>query len=282
MDSQVSEVGKLGSVINQITKTEFFFEQLSASYLTKHFGPNFLLECLGAFEIGLLFFRLKKFFAAPSRLYHSEAHVDERLEGNKEQLKNTFSYKQMKVTATPEEIQDLKKQIKELLGKIRDAKPFSGFNYGFKDQLNRSEKQFGLIRKLPADIEEENKIESKNFAPYRVGELLHLIRPVVYCFAQIFFGQKSYKPYFISLAIDIIRLILQSRLKFTSLSDLQEFKKRNKDIIINYLLRNPVYTEIVRNRILDPLLDRLFPRLTFIKKIIIYIIEIRSSLSLLM
>jgi len=282
MDSQTTEVTKLSNIIRELSRAEFILEQFGAARIAESLGPKVLLEFLGVFEIGLLYFKLKKYFASNSRIYLSEPQSDEKLSKQKEDLTNVFSYQQMKVKTTSEEVQDLKQSIKDLLKRIRDSKPFSGFNRGYQDQLKRSSKGFGLIGKLPMELEEESKIEEKNHSPQRVAELLFLIRPVVYCFSLVYFSQKSYKPYLISLVIDLIRLVLQSKMKFTNIAEIQEFKKRNKDLIINYLLRNPVYSQIIRKRILDPLLDRLFPRFTFIKTIIIYLLEIRSSLSMLM
>lgn len=188
------------------------------------------------------------------------------------------------MTLTQQEAQNLKKRMKDLLERIRDAKGFSGYNRGFRDRLKRNDKYFGLIGKLPVSIEEESEICEKRIVANQIAMLLHLIRPVVYCFSQLYFSQRSYKPYFISIMIDIIRLLLleQSRIKFTSLFELQEFKKMNKDILINYLLQRPFYTEMLRNKILDPLLDCQFPKLPFVGKIIIYLFELRSSRSLLM
>lgn len=278
----IDEVSKLNFLINQISKTEFFFEQISTTYISKNFGPNFLLESLSLFELCLLFYKMKKYIISDSLLYVSEPQTDLKLDTEEKEVLSLFSYKLAKVNVAENNTIDFRKQIKSLLEKMRTRKPGSNFNRGLQESLLRCGKRIGLIRKLPIVMAEEDKLMRTYTAKYRVAEALYLTRPVIYCFCQIFFGQRSYKPYLISLLIDLVRLILESRVKFRTTAELNEFKKRNRDLIINYLLRNPFYIEILRNRILDPLLDKLFPRFTFIKKIIIYIFEIRSSLSILM
>lgn len=276
------KLSNLSYLIKQISKIEFFVEQVTSNYFTDSLGPNFLLEALSIFELGLLFYKLKKYFASKSQLYTTGNPVDVKLLEQEERIKGLFSYRDTKVCVTPEEEQELKKKIKATLEKMREAKTLSHFNQGFQEQPKRNQKMQALLSKLPMDVKEETELVDKFFAPIRLAEILNITRPYIYCFAQIYYNQMSWKPYFISLFIDILRLVLQSCIKFTNSAELQEFRRRNKDLIMNYVLRNPFYAEILRKRMIDPLLDRLFPKLPIVKKIIIYAIEIRSSLSFLM
>lgn len=116
-----------------------------------------------------------------------------------------------------------------------------------------------------------------------IGEILNLLRPLIYCFTMIIFGVDSYKPYFISLAIDIIRLLLHRKVELHDPKEAQELKSRKINLLINYLIRNPVYGKILKPRIIEPLLQKIFPgRLSFLRTIALYFIEFRCSLSLLM
>ena len=117
----------------------------------------------------------------------------------------------------------------------------------------------------------------------RIGEFIHIIRPVIYCLAMIVFKPTSFKPYFISLGLDLLRLLFQRNIEFYDPKEMEEFKMRIKEAVFNYLLRNPFYNKILKTKILVPVLDKIFGgRLEFLKKIIISIIEVRTSYSLLM
>ncbi len=59
-------------------------------------------------------------------------------------------------------------------------------------------------------------------------------------------------------------------------------KERLRSAIIAYALRNPFYSEFLRAKFVDPILDILFGKTSKIAKLIIYLIEIRSSRSLLL
>ena len=274
---------KLNSMISNISKTEFFVEQISAAYINKTLGPNFLLEILSIFELGLLFYRIKKFVMSNTRRYLSLCKTHTQLfqkASEEKDDKDVFSYKNLKVTTSPDEASDLKRKIKALVSKIEGEKPTEGFNQKFAEELSRSGKVLGITTQLP--INDENSLTERQLLIQQIAEGLHLIRPAIYCFSQLFFQQMSYKPYLISFFIDLSRLLLELKTGPWSLERFKEFKRRNIEIFLNYLLRNPFYTEIFRNRFLDPLLDRFFPNLPFLKKLIIYIIEVRSSLSVLM
>lgn len=44
--------------------------------------------------------------------------------------------------------------------------------------------------------------------------------------------------------MDMIRLYLQRKVLFYNAAEKEEFIKRNKSIVLNYLLRNPFYNNV--------------------------------------
>lgn len=57
--------------------------------------------------------------------------------------------------------------------------------------------------------------------------------------------------------------------------------QRIRSVVTKYILRNPFYTQIFKAKVLLPLLGLLFKQNSFIARAIIYLIELRSSISLL-
>ena len=97
-----------------------------------------------------------------------------------------------------------------------------------------------------------------------MGELVFTLRPVVYCFLLRRFGVRSYLPYLISLLLDLVRLLLQKNIRFYRQEEKDEFIHRNKELLICYLLRNPVYEGLVK-RVIQKVLNKLVPqRLSFV------------------
>jgi len=191
-------------------------------------------------------------------------------------------FKEKDPTIKITDVEKLKSKLAKTLDRIKATEP-QFKNPVFNDHFARSNKDMNILSNLP--IPEKIKapiINSKFLKRIRLGEAIHMIRPLIYCLAQIVFGIDSYKPYFISLVLDIIRIILHWKVEFYDPREIDELRLRKKDIIINYLLRNPFYSHILKSKIIIPVLNKIFPKSEFIKKMIIYIIEIRSSISLLM
>jgi len=277
-----SSVEKINSILTGATRAEFFIEQILSHY---NMGSTFILECLGVVEIFKLYFKFKKYIESRDRIMPSEElpiPKENPEEKKTEKHIEKLFFKPKDPTLKINDIEKLKEKLSKSLKRIR-ATEIQYRNPIFNENFGRTDKDMNIISNLP--IPEKIKtaaINSKGIKRIRLAELIHMIRPLVYCLCQIHFGANSYKPYFVSLVLDIIRMILQWKIEFYDPKEIAELRLRKKDIIINYLLRNPFYTEILKNKILIPLLDKLFPKFQFLKKIIIYIIEIRSSLSLLM
>jgi hypothetical protein len=61
-----------------------------------------------------------------------------------------------------------------------------------------------------------------------LGELLYLLRPLVYIISLWVYGAKSYKSWVISLVIDLIRIVLQRNIKVRNIGEKMELENRNK------------------------------------------------------
>jgi len=171
----------------------------------------------------------------------------------------------------------LKKKLKQSLDCIKTIDK-AKFNAYYFECLKRSGKTQNSLSSLPIPTEFK---EIPWSLKVKLGEGLYMIRPLVYCLTKIYFGETSFKPYLVSLMIDVVSCLMQWKMQFVDEMEYNEITTRTRDRFMKYIWRSPVYN-LWKMKILIPLLDKLFPKFGFIKKVIIYIIEIRSSLSLLM
>ena len=158
------------------------------------------------------------------------------------------------------------------------------FNEEYEEIYPRTKKTVKQISTLP--IPEEMFLKNKNVEAENVkiwlGELIYIFRPILYCFSLLFFKYSSYKPYFISLFLDIFRMILQRNIRFHWKEERNEFAKRNYDLIFNYCFRNPIYNKLIKGKLLNPFLSKIFRNFIVFKKFLFWIAELRLSLCFLM
>ncbi len=114
------------------------------------------------------------------------------------------------------------------------------------------------------------------------AEILYIVRPLIHCLALRFYGQNSWTPYIISLLVDLLRMLLEINFKFTQRSQREEFNYRNHTGLLNYLMRNPFYSSVLKGKILEPLFDKIFGKKSILKWLFFLIIEMRCCLSTLM
>jgi len=74
----------------------------------------------------------------------------------------------------------------------------------------------------------------------KVGELLHVCQPVAHLMALGVFGEKSWKPFLLSLAMDGSSHTLHGNTKSMTEAEQKEIVRRRFGLI-NYLLRSPFY-----------------------------------------
>ncbi len=270
---------KMNTVLNGISRAEFFFEQILAHY---KIGPEFILECLSLFEILKLFYKFKKYVESRDRIFISPEIA---LEDNAEQTKKEDHLQKLffeeKEEAKSINTETAKEKLSKILERIKNQGNRSEGPL-FTDSLNRTTKNMNILSNLPIPRQIKSPLLNRDLKKIRLGEAIHLVRPLIYCLAQIYYGTNSYKPYIISLILDLIRLLLQMKTECYDPKELEEFKLRKKDIVINYMLRNPFYTKILKEKIVVPIMDKLFPGIPFLNKVVLYLLEVRSSLSLLL
>ena len=272
--------------INNTARAEFLFEQFSLYFFQKHFRASAMLEALGVFEFFLFYNKLKKYMASGTLMYHAESEDKEFVKNHQslEAIKTAFSYRDAKVVVHKSQRNDLKQKIRNTLSRIKETTSVDSLRSNIQRNLIQTHQQFVHPSIMPVDgfnTTSKNKL-SGSLIRFKMGELIYLLRPLIHCCALIVSSNHSYKPYLISLVMDLLRLVLQWDKKLETKADQHEFKRRNIELVVNYLLRNPFYTEVLREKILDPVLDKLFPKIPLLKRLIIYGLEMRSSLTALM
>lgn len=173
-----------------------------------------------------------------------------------------------------------KRKLEHILDSLENCK----FNQGYEELFPRTKKIVPQISTMPIpnEILHKNKNDESENLKIWLGEIIYIFRPLVYCFSLLFFRYSSYKPYIISLFLDVLRIILQKNINFYWKNERSEFIKRNYDLLFNYCFRNPIYSKIVKNKFLNPILSLFLGNFTFLKKIFFWIIELRLALCFLM
>ncbi|CAD8057577.1 unnamed protein product [Paramecium sonneborni] len=167
------------------------------------------------------------------------------------------------------------KSAQEQLHKQKQFLP--EFNQGQYDIIG--DKQIPIIKTLPIPNNlKKREYESQiNLLRIQIGEILFLLRPIIYCSFILKFGTQSYSPYLISLSLDILRFLIQFKIQIFRKSQKEELQLRVKDTIICYLLRNPFYTQILKQKCLNKILGLFIKEENLLYQLIIGLLDLRSS-----
>ncbi|XP_065912076.1 peroxisomal membrane protein PEX16-like isoform X2 [Dysidea avara] len=95
-----------------------------------------------------------------------------------------------------------------------------------------------------------------------ISECLHCCRPLIHLFSMFVFGQKSWKPWLISMVIDIINLQSFQRVTKLTSSEKSEVLRRRL-LLLLYLLRSPFYDNVTKEKLLG-VLKSVLSRIPFI------------------
>ncbi|XP_054154210.1 peroxisomal membrane protein PEX16-like [Oppia nitens] len=84
-----------------------------------------------------------------------------------------------------------------------------------------------------------------------IGEILHILKPVLHLTSLAGFGPKSWTPYLLSLGLDVtsLRLLSNPPNKMWNLNERIELTQRSFSLLL-YLMRSPFYDNHTKERIL--------------------------------
>lgn len=177
----------------------------------------------------------------------------------------------------PKEIKGTRNDMERLLEEIK-TKAYEGYHHSVgMTETTSTGKKISLRSNLPLppqfSLQRITSFET-------LGELIHLLRPLVYIIALWVYGPRSYKSWVISLVLDLVRIVLQRNMKVRDINEKSELDSRNRIMIMKMLFRNPFYESIFKPKIVLPLLARFFKTDGWITKIIMSLMEMRASVSL--
>jgi len=121
--------------------------------------------------------------------------------------------------------------------------------------------------------EDERKRKPDFVASLLAGEILHLIRPLVYLLAALRFGRNSWKPFLMSLGVDL--LSRRASGSGRTAEEKQEASKRLWALLL-YLLRPPFCNKVLI-RVLHAICGKVMPCLPQIPNAIVGILESYSN-----
>ena len=257
--------------ISFISKAQFIFEQGFQFLFKDQKDEKFLIESLLILETAKTSFKLKKFFESKGLKYITET--------TNSHLTSTDSEKSENQEEKVENVQFLRKLLTQLQNETKEK---TIYNSEYSETLLRTQKKMRILNSLPIPPDMLQRTNIKSIEIF-LGEIIYIIRPLIYCLMLRIFGTKSYKAYLLSLLLDILRIFLQQNVRFYTKSEKSEYIFRIKELLLCYILRNPFYSNILKTRLLLPFLNLVLgKRFEFLKSIIIYFVEVRSCYSLLM
>ena len=176
------------------------------------------------------------------------------------------------------------KYINSLTNSDNIILPFQGNLFlPIKEKINNTKYKNKFIDELILENKEEKMISKINI--YYIGEILYLIRPIIYISLLIIFNDNKIIPFIINIVMDIV--IYFSRIEInkenyknfginflTQKIHFLEMHFRNKNYFV-YLFREPLFSYIIM-----PLTQKIFnflPIPKFIVNIIMNILENFSS-----
>lgn len=185
--------------------------------------------------------------------------------------------------ARPHDEQTIKSFLKGPISRLTDklVKVKSLVLEGQKKWFESSEKLPNSTTKLrfPKYIKlHPEKVEKAVSKRQLFSEMVFILRPIVYCYAIKVFGVKSWKPYFLSAIIDAVWLIIKLSHKGLSTLGNSEVQNRVTSALFNYLLRNPFFEVVLRDRLFTPVLTKTFGEGS-VKEWILRLLDFKSSLA---
>lgn len=274
----------LDKLLISFSGCEFLLEVgLKFIYPARYQQKN-ILEYLSIFELLKFFLRYLKFEKNNSRkIFISErtTFLDKSdISPRQLDFEELFNFEEHNENQEDELHMRNTRKLENILDSLKNCK----FNQGYEELFPRTKKIVPQISAMPIpnEILHRNKNDESENLKIWLGEIIYMFRPLVYCFSLLFFRYSSYKPYIISLILDILRIILQRNINFYWKNERSEFIKRNYDLLFNYCFRNPIYSKILKNKFLNPILSLIFGNITILKKLFFWIIELRLALSFLM
>jgi peroxin-16 len=271
---------------------EFIIEIIMKFFYPSKYQQKYIIEILSIFELFKFFLRCKKIEMNPFRkIFISErSYFSENL-ATATQCSNEFDdlYK-FEYTGLVEKTEDTftltKKECQHKILSYFNSleEKCCDFNQEYEELYPRTKKIVKQITTMP--IPEEMFMKNKNSETENLkiwlGEVIYVFRPIIYCYSLLLFKYSSFKPYFISMALDVLRMILQKNINFHWMTERNEFAKRNYDLLFNYVFRNPIYSKIIKGKFLNPFFRKIFRNFISFKKLVFWLLELRLSLCFLM
>lgn len=281
----------LDLIIQRISGIELIAESSLSFLLKEKLSFNRLALILGFFELGKLYLRYKK-LKNPENL--NKLFISEKnsavlgLGGKNAPVSKNLVQDHNDSLDSIETTEEARDKMKAMLSNLKkQCFKQHMFNHEYEETLERSNKKINILSSLPipGEMFQKNTENEKTQRKINYGEWIHIIRPVIYNILLVLYGKDSFTPYILSLFLDLLRIYLQKDIIFYSKIEKQEFDFRKKEMLICYLLRNPFYGNIFKIKVINPILDKIVGKLplsSLIKMVLLYFIEFRCSLSLLM
>lgn len=234
-----------------INSIEVLFERLLL-YFKPNTTESQTLDYLFIFEYIKVYMRIKEMVhKRPKMLKTTGTYGSQRLKVSMDRLDTS---KLKAINETPDQIIP---KIKETLQQLEKCKSIvvdaSNSLYKGSERLFSS----GVKVSFPEFVEllPKNKVGPSSL--HYIAELTYTLRPLAYCYLLKFHGSSSLSPYVANLAIDALWLLLSYINYGHRVFKKKEVRHRVFGMLCAYLMRNPVFDNIVKKKVLFTLINML-------------------------
>lgn len=269
-------------IIFLLTLLELAIEKVSINASRTTRKSKKILLAISCFELIKFLLRIREFlFHSKSQIHTSENLPNDspQVELNNEIDRNLFRFENEATSDFTEEKKKLMQDIEEII-----LDKHQKFNSNYEELLPRSKKVLKLLTTFPlnSDLLAINNKERKEKIMIFLGELLFLAKPLINSLMLLLSRKESYRVYLVGMVLEFSRFFFQRNILFHFENERREINDRNRNVLINLLLRNPFYTNILKNRLLKPLAKSMGEKVKGLFYYIFLIFELRGSLALVL
>lgn len=192
--------------------------------------------------------RIRRLLTEPTKSLESDGKAPEKFE--------VTVGRSSQHSEPPLNLDEAKEIVKGPLGSLTDALIKLKSPVVSRERMERQDSAKSTSLEFPEHLRLVPKPPRRPSLLHLYSELIYSLQPLVYCYAMKINGIKSWKPYFISLAVDLLWIFLRVLAKGRSALRKSHIRARISTAVYNYLFRDPFFGSIFRDKLLQPVLLR--------------------------
>lgn len=231
--------------VKTINNIELLFERLLI-YLRPSTTESQTFDYLFIFEFMKVYFKIKEMTKRREKMLKTTEY-----QNSKKDIKvnlDRFDTKLLKDINSNSEA--LVPKIKQVLKEIEKCKSIvvDKSNALYKDSEILCNSNLKVA--FPEFVNKPQIGKSRPKSLHYLAELIYTLRPLAYCYLLKYYGSRDTKPYVVNLLIDLLWLLINFINYGHRVFRKKEIKHRIYQALLLYLLRNPVFENIIKKKVL--------------------------------